>query len=184
MKRLAPCNSQVNESDDDDQGIQIMRRVYSHAGHLTTMSKEQPSIKRNMSDQRLPVNYFNPKTITRPVITKQPTKPPQESLNQITVWQKVMSMMDLNLLRDGVFLNILLGLSLFYVAEQNFKMVTPFFLHSLGYDKNDVAYCLSMTAISDILARVALPPIFDKLNVSRRLVFLISSLGLGLIRTS
>lgn len=93
-------------------------------------------------------------------------------------------MMDLNLLRDGVFLNILLGLSLFYVAEQNFKMVTPFFLHSLGYDKNDVAYCLSMTAISDILARVALPPIFDKLNVSRRLVFLISSLGLGLIRTS
>ena len=38
----------------------------------------------------------------------------------------------LDLLSDLTFLNIMIGLSLFYVADTNLKLVTPFFLINIG----------------------------------------------------
>lgn len=68
-------------------------------------------------------------------------------------WRRFITLMDVSLLKDRGYLNILFGLSIFYVAEMNFKMITPFFFVSLGYSKSDVAFCLSITAISDISSR-------------------------------
>lgn len=94
------------------------------------------------------------------------------------------SLMDIGLLKDGIYLNILFGLSIFYVAEMNFKMVTPFFLANLGYSKGDTAYCLSISALTDILARVIVPPICDKTKVSKRLVFMVSICFVAITRSS
>lgn len=40
--------------------------------------------------------------------------------------------LDLELLKNSVYLNVIIGLSLFNVAETNFKLMTPFFLRSVG----------------------------------------------------
>lgn len=47
-------------------------------------------------------------------------------------WRRFIALMDVSLLKDRGYLNILFGLSIFYVAEMNFKMITPFFFASLG----------------------------------------------------
>jgi hypothetical protein len=99
-------------------------------------------------------------------------------------WRRFAGLMDIDLLRDGIYLNILFGLSIFYVAEMNFKMVTPFFLASLGYSKADVAYCLSVSALTDILARIIVPPICDKTKVPKRLVFMTSIFFVAITRSS
>lgn len=99
-------------------------------------------------------------------------------------WRRFIELMDVSLLKDPGYLNILFGLSIFYVAEMNFKMVTPFFFASLGYPKTDVAYCLSVTAISDIAARIVLPPICDRFNVKKRNIFFISILFVAITRSS
>lgn len=99
-------------------------------------------------------------------------------------WKRFIELMDVSLLKDPGYLNILFGLSIFYVAEMNFKMVTPFFFASLGYAKADVAYCLSVTAISDIAARIVLPPICDRFDVKKRNIFFISILFVGITRSS
>lgn len=99
-------------------------------------------------------------------------------------WVRFADLMDVDLLKDKMFLNILFGLSIFYVAEMNFKMVTPFFFANLGYDKKDVAFCLSITAITDIAARIVLPPIFDRTNIKKRTVFLVSIIFVAITRSS
>lgn len=104
------------------------------------------------------------------------TKPP--------FWRRCISLLDVSLLRDGHFLVLLLGLSLFYVAEMNFKMIMPFFFASLGFKKMDVAFCLSMAAISDIAARVVLPPICDRLRIRKKLVFFVSIIFVFITRSS
>lgn len=98
-------------------------------------------------------------------------------------WKRVVHFMDLDLLKDLIYLNILFGLSIFYVAELNFKMIVPFFLHDLGYTKQDTAFFLSMTAVSDILARAVLPPICDRVKIRRRTLFAIASIFLGISRS-
>lgn len=107
-----------------------------------------------------------------------------EEPKKISFWQRFIKLLDVQLLKDKSFLNLLFGLSIFYVAETNFKMVTPFFLNNIGFDKSDVAYFLSITAITDILARLVIPPICDKFDVSKRLVFTISIFFVGIFRSS
>lgn len=99
-------------------------------------------------------------------------------------WRRFIELMDVSLLKDRGYLNILFGLSIFYVAEMNFKMITPFFFASLGYSKTDVAYCLSITAISDISSRIILPPICDRFAIKKRTIFFVSILFVGVTRSS
>ena len=99
-------------------------------------------------------------------------------------WKRFVALMDVSMLKDPIYLNILFGLSMFYVGEMNFKMVTPFFFANLGYSKAEVAYCLSITAISDIAARVVLPPICDRFNIRKRLIFFVSIAFVAITRSS
>lgn len=46
--------------------------------------------------------------------------------------KKIKATFDLDLLKDSVYLNVTLGCSIFYVAESNFKLLTPFFLSNIG----------------------------------------------------
>ncbi|KAL9695302.1 hypothetical protein quinque_014587 [Culex quinquefasciatus] len=62
--------------------------------------------------------------------------------------------MDVGLLRDMLYLNILLRLSIFYDVEMNFKMVTPFFLVSMDFNKTEVAFFLSVSTLTNIAARL------------------------------
>ncbi|VVC91669.1 uncharacterized protein LOC126970452 [Leptidea sinapis] len=97
--------------------------------------------------------------------------------------RKFIALMDLDLLKDWSFLNLLLGLSLFWSGELQFRMLTPFFIRSLGYNMNDTAFCLSMTAITDIAVRLVLPPIFDRTTISKKMIFFVSAFFLAATRS-
>ncbi|KAK1129011.1 hypothetical protein K0M31_020145 [Melipona bicolor] len=98
-------------------------------------------------------------------------------------FKKIKETFDLDLLKDGVYLNIVIGLSLYYVAESNFKLMTPFFLTSIGMSKAEVASCLSITAFTDILARLLLPTIFDRFGFRKRIVFWVFCIFVGVGRS-
>lgn len=99
------------------------------------------------------------------------------------MWKKIVVFMDFDLLKDPIYLNLVFGLSMFYVAEQNFKMVTPFFLNRIGYNKSDVALFLSVQSLTDILARLVLPPICDRIAISKRTFFMVGIFVLGICRS-
>lgn len=103
---------------------------------------------------------------------------------KVSFLQRFTALMDVGLLRDLTYLNILFGLSIFYVAEMNFKMVTPFFLASLGFNKTETAFFLSVSALTDIAARIIIPPIGDKLRIRKRLIFMISLIFVAITRSS
>lgn len=101
----------------------------------------------------------------------------------ISCWRRISNFLDLDLLKDSTYLNITLGLSLFWVAELHFKMVVPFFLADLGHSKKETAFCLSMTALSDIIARLVLPPICDRVKYKKRTLFFVACIFLTFSRS-
>lgn len=153
-----------------------MRRVNTHVGNSLYRDSLNSSFKMSKADiaQKLSCPDF----IKSDLGLEMP-EPKKESF-----WRRFANLMDVGILKDGIYLNILFGLSIFYVAEMNFKMVTPFFLANLGYSKADTAYCLSISALTDILARVIVPPICDKTKVSKRLVFMVSIGFVAITRSS
>ncbi|XP_064556685.1 uncharacterized protein LOC135441134 [Drosophila montana] len=119
-------------------------------------------------------------------LEKQQTELDEEAKKNVKkpgFWRRFADLLDIAMLKDKMFLNLLFGLSIFYVAEMNFKMVTPFFFANLGYSKADVAYCLSITAITDIAARIVLPPLFDRTTIKKRTIFLVSIIFVALTRS-
>ncbi|XP_011156579.1 monocarboxylate transporter 1 [Solenopsis invicta] len=97
--------------------------------------------------------------------------------------QKIKATFDLDLFKNPTYLNVVLGCSFFYVAESNFKLMNPFFLSDIGMTKAQVAFCLSLTAFTDILARLLLPTLFDKFGWKKRIIFWISCLLVGITRS-
>lgn len=141
---------------------------------MKKLGKRRSSAVRKDPNKNLPTHEKKKGKVE----SKLSTHPSHESY-----WKRVVHFMDLDLLKDPIYLNILFGLSVFYVAEVNFKMVVPFFLHDLGYTKQDTAFFLSMTAVSDILARAVLPPICDRVKITRRILFIIGAIFLGICRS-
>ncbi|KAJ8973569.1 hypothetical protein NQ317_018458 [Molorchus minor] len=131
-------------------------------------------LRRNMS---YPGVQMSPQ---RKVVEMQPVSPKKKPKSAC---QKVVEFMDFDLLKDPIYLNLVFGLSIFYVAEQNFKLVTPFFFRDIGYENSDVALFLSVQALTDILARLILPPICDRLTISKRTLFMIGIFLLGICRS-
>lgn len=160
-----------DEAEEEDRALKI-RRVNTALG-MSTMHE-----MRNHSFHKLqpPSLDWKQQPLDIGIQMSSPTKK--------TFVRRFIELMDPSLLKDPYFLNLLFGLSIFYVAEMNFKMVTPFFFASLGYSKAEVAYCLSVTAISDIAARIILPPICDRFQVKKRLIFFVSILFVGVTRSS
>ncbi|XP_071448024.1 monocarboxylate transporter 14 isoform X2 [Hetaerina americana] len=100
-----------------------------------------------------------------------------------SVWDRIVAFMDLNLLGDPVFVNVVVGLALVYSAGINFAMVFPFYLTSIGFTKAETATCMSTLAGADILSRVALPSITDKLGAGNRRTFLVGVVCLAISRS-
>ncbi|XP_015114503.1 monocarboxylate transporter 12 [Diachasma alloeum] len=91
---------------------------------------------------------------------------------------------DIDLLRNYSYLNVIFGLSLFNIAESNFKLMTPFFLRKqVGMTEGEVAFCLSLMAFTDIVARLILPVIYDRLGFKKRRLFWINALFVAMGRS-
>ncbi|KAL9695299.1 hypothetical protein quinque_014584 [Culex quinquefasciatus] len=155
----------TGDNDAEDVDYQIIRRVNTHVG-VSTMN----------SFARVPKTPKRIETV-KSELGLEMVKP------KVSFLQRFTALMDVGLLRDMIYLNILFGLSIFYVAEMNFKMVTPFFLASLGFNKTEVAFFLSVSALTDIAARVIVPPIGDKLRIRKRLLFMVSLVFVAITRS-
>jgi len=151
-----------------EEETQFLRRVSTHAGL---------SLNKNGSFAKLPPR------ITSGIELGKLEKEEPESPKKSSFFSRFVELLDVDLLHDKSYLNLLFGLSIFYVAEMNFKMVTPFFMTSLGFTKSDVALCLSISALTDILARVLVPPICDRLNITKRMIFMSSILLVAITRS-
>ncbi|KAK0091866.1 hypothetical protein PV326_002598, partial [Microctonus aethiopoides] len=104
--------------------------------------------------------------------------------NCCELFKTITQLFEVDLLKNHSYLNVIFGLSLFNVAESNFKLMTPFFLrNSIGLTEGEVAFCLSLTAFTDILARIVLPIIYDKLGFKKRRLFWINALFVAVGRS-
>ncbi|XP_068159109.1 monocarboxylate transporter 9 [Drosophila tropicalis] len=160
----------LNTGDDEfEQNDRELRRVGTATGSIVLGGHRDSFIKM--------------KPTTTELDKQEEDNSKQKKAKKQGFWRRFADLLDIAMLKDKMFLNLLFGLSIFYVAEMNFKMVTPFFFANLGYKKADVAFCLSITAITDIAARIVLPPIFDRTTIKKRTVFLVSIIFVAITRS-
>lgn len=101
-----------------------------------------------------------------------------------SIGAKVVRFFDLGLLKDPIFVNIMLGISLAACAEINFALLTPFILNDLNFTTPQIAAVMSVIAFSDIIFRFLSPFISERCHKSERVMYIISLIFLICTRTS
>ncbi|XP_053687395.1 uncharacterized protein LOC128736910 [Sabethes cyaneus] len=139
-----------------------------------------PSIMRQL-DRPTPPRAPVPKTTTFKLDNVDGGVPNQQKK---TFLQKVVTLFDLTLLKDKIYVNIMLGMAVSVFAEINFSLMTPFILSDLGYGTEHIASIMSTLAVADLIFRFISPFVGDFLKLSPRIMYMISLTMLIVFRFS
>ncbi|XP_055714006.1 uncharacterized protein LOC129808222 [Phlebotomus papatasi] len=105
-----------------------------------------------------------------------PIRKPRKPFKSIIRHQirRVVKFFDLDLLRDLVYVNLMLGMSIAIFAELNFSLFTPFILADMNFSTEEIASVMSLLAISDIIFRFLAPFIGDYFHQSPKHMYMYS----------
>nr|CAD7457676.1 unnamed protein product [Timema tahoe] len=88
--------------------------------------------------------------------------------------ERIASILDLSLLKDTHYINLMLGMNIVMSAELNFSLLTPLILDELGLSNYQTATIMSTIAAADIIFRFSSPFFADYVGYSARTMYLIS----------
>lgn len=154
------------------------KRTYFPAG-VERICQEEKRIMQNGADTQTPQNIpVNP-------VIKEHEKSIKGTVKKFTrnSGKKIVKFFDLDLLRDPVYVNLMLGMSIAIFAELNFSIMTPFMLSDLNYSTEQIASIMSTLAVADIIFRFISPFIGDYFEKSARTMYIYSLIMLILTRT-
>ncbi|XP_035775395.1 uncharacterized protein LOC118457713 [Anopheles albimanus] len=100
----------------------------------------------------------------------------------LTLLQRLVVFFDLDLLRDRVYVNIMVGITIANFAELNFSILTPFVLAEFGCNRHQIATAMSLLAATDICCRFLVPFIANRLDWQNRTFFLLGVCNMALGR--
>lgn len=95
----------------------------------------------------------------------------------------IVNIFDLELLRDPIYLNLMLGMSVAIFAEINFSMLTPFILNDMHYTTDQIASVMSALALTDVIFRFLAPYIGEVLKQPPKIMYMISLVLLIITRS-
>ncbi|GLH16456.1 Monocarboxylate transporter 2 [Gryllus bimaculatus] len=97
---------------------------------------------------------------------------------------RVVKALDLDLLKDPIYVNIAMGMGISIASEFNFHMLLPFILVDMAdLDKPTLATVMSVQAGADITARIVSPLLANWFHWNARFAYLASLLGSMVGRT-
>ena len=91
-------------------------------------------------------------------------------------WQVLIDFLDLNLLKDPIYVNIALGISLAHFSDATFFIFQPLYLFTLEYSKQDIFYIIAFGAAADFTSRIILAASSIYIEVKARNVYLAGAL--------
>ncbi|CAG9792114.1 unnamed protein product [Diatraea saccharalis] len=98
--------------------------------------------------------------------------------------QKFIQFFDLTLLRDPIFVNILIGLSVAACVETNFSLLLPIILKDmLKFETSDIGKVMAVIGFSDTLFRLVSPFIGEWCQKPPRVMYMIGLVLIVLTRT-
>nr|XP_023019477.1 uncharacterized protein LOC111508269 [Leptinotarsa decemlineata] len=92
---------------------------------------------------------------------------------EVGFWKGLYYDFDFKLLKDPIYVNLMLGLTMTNFVELNFGLLTPMVMAEFDFEKNEIATFMSLLAGTDILCRFLVSFIADKVKISNRNFYLL-----------
>ncbi|XP_043262144.1 uncharacterized protein LOC122402967 [Colletes gigas] len=100
------------------------------------------------------------------------------------ILQKINHVFDLDLLKDPIYVNIMVGMSAAIFAEANFSTLTPFILMDMKLSTKEIGIVMSIIGSLDLVFRMMAPFLGEWFHQPPRIMYLISLCLLIISRSS
>ncbi|XP_069674659.1 uncharacterized protein [Periplaneta americana] len=174
----------VDNSSREDDVLKILNKV---SNRFTEGNRDHTwSLLRQTPDEAEEEDYS---TFSKPSTSSDTSDPvirTRKSSWCVKFVKSLIESLDLALLKDPVYVNIVLGLSLSFVSDTIFFTVFPFHLAQKPWPactEKEVALCLSITAGADAAARLILPILADRFRVGPRAAYLLGCFSSAIARS-
>lgn len=135
----------------------------------------QPAHKHSKTTKDAKLENGNVKAEVTELLEK-PTAIPQHTEQKLGFFKKFIRDLDLALLKDFTFLNILIGLTIIIFGELNFSILVPFILSDSGFQDHQISMAMSILAGVDMSMRFLAPFVTQKLTLGNKTLF-----GIGIL---
>lgn len=106
-----------------------------------------------------------------------------DDTKELSWLQKLVLFFDLTLLKDYVYVNLMLGVNIANFVELNFSILTPWVLKEFNFENFEIATFMSLLAATDVVCRFIIPLLADKIGWQNKSFFLfgVCSMAVGRI---
>lgn len=101
---------------------------------------------------------------------------------QYTFLEKICIFFDFGLLKDPTYVILMLGITIANFVEINFSILTPFVLQEFAFEKYQIATFMSLLGVTDIIARLFVPFLAEKIGWENKTFFLLGVLSMAVGR--
>jgi hypothetical protein len=110
--------------------------------------------------------------------SKKSSKIGEPTIKRKSSWRlfldRLVKFFDLDLLKDPIYVSIMVGLSLAVFAEINFSLLTAFILAEFSLNTEQIATFMSILGIADIIFRFLAPYIGQLMKLPARPMYVIT----------
>ncbi|XP_055370805.1 monocarboxylate transporter 7 [Condylostylus longicornis] len=92
------------------------------------------------------------------------------------IWEYIVDFLDLTLMKDPIYVNIVLGISFALYSDIAFFTLQPLYLFELGFSKASTAEIIAIGAAADLGSRIFLAGVSAFITIPSRYVYLSGSL--------
>ncbi|XP_026739067.1 monocarboxylate transporter 1-like [Trichoplusia ni] len=90
--------------------------------------------------------------------------------------EKILEILNVKILKDAVYCNICFGQSFVNFSDITFFVLQPMLMFQYGFDKTQVAMCISICAAADVGGRFLLALVSSLVHINTRLLFYLATL--------
>lgn len=94
----------------------------------------------------------------------------------------MVNFLDLTLLKDLIYVNIAIGLTMSLYSDGAFFILLPMYLFDLGFSKDDAAMISSAASAAELCCRAFMAVISFRFQFKARSIFFFGSIAITLIR--
>ncbi|XP_050581959.1 uncharacterized protein LOC126918291 isoform X1 [Bombus affinis] len=165
VKNLNRSNSETEKSRRSHLApLVIASESCEHGAHLEDC--KDPNCRHKSEENSIMLEEFENNQFSKEECVEETTK-------KKTFLEALIIFFGLHLLRDFVYVNIMLGITFANFAEINFSLLIPFILSERGLSKIEIATVMSILASFDVIARLSIPTIAKLVGWQNRTFFLV-----------
>lgn len=177
-----------NEKTSDERKVMIREppKYFGFPAGSIKITEEASRIEEKSTNATVPQKSAMKQNYIAVPTVEQTVAPPNKqtvSYQCRKLFSFIVDIFDLDLLRDPIYLNLMLGMSIAIFAEINFSFLTPFILNDMGYDTDQIASVMSALALTDLIFRFLAPYIGELLKQPPKIMYMISLVLLIITRS-